>query len=72
MPRRVKSKKLTDEQWSRVYQLRCRAKQGQHLAPDDLAFLEVAFKEDGTRYGAMDVDVFNATVPFGSAVRRKR
>jgi len=68
----VKREKLTEAQWSLVFQLRCRSKQGQHLAPEDLALLEAAFNEDSKRYSAMEPDVFNTTAPFGSNVTTKK
>jgi hypothetical protein len=68
----VKRKKLTEEQWRVVFQLRCRSKQGQHLAQEDRELLAVAFNEDSKRYGAMEPDVFNTTAPFGSDVRWRK
>ena len=65
-------KKLTEAQWRLVFQLRCRSKQGQHLAQEDLALLDAAFNEDSKRYGAMEPDVFNTTVPLGSNVRWRK
>jgi len=55
-----------------VFQLRCRSKQGQDVSQEDLALVYAAFHEDLERYSAMEVDVFNATVPFGSSVRRTK
>lgn len=68
----VRRKKLTEEEWRRVFQLRCRTKQGQDVAQRDLALVYAALREDPKRYSAMDVDVFNATVPFGSNARRTK
>lgn len=68
----TRRKKLTEEEWRRVFQLRCRAKQGQAIAKEDLALIAAAFRDDLERYSAMEVDVFNATVPFGSTVRRTK
>jgi hypothetical protein len=68
----ARPKKLTEEQWRRVFQLRCRSKQGQDVSQEDLALVYAAFHEDLERYSAMEVDVFNATVPFGSSVRRTK
>lgn len=65
----VKRKKLTEEEWRQVFQLRCRAKQGQYLPPEATKLLEAALKEDLKRYSALDEAVFNATVPFGSHAR---
>ena len=63
---------LTAAEWQLVFHLRCRAKQGQALSGDDNALLNRAFKEAPERYTALDVDVFNATVPVGSNVRRNK
>ena len=68
----TRRKKLTEEEWRRVFQLRCRSKQGQDIAKEDLALVDAAFRDDLERYSAMEVDVFNATVPFGSSVRRTK
>jgi len=68
----ARHKKLTEEEWRRVFQLRCRSKQGQDIAKEDLALVDAAFRDDLERYSAMEVDVFNATVPFGSSVRRTK
>ena len=51
-----------------MFQLRCRTKQGQDIAKEDLALVAAAFRDDLERYSAMEVDVFNATVPFGSTM----
>ena len=66
---RVRKARLTEEAWRRVFQLRCKSKQGQQLDTDDRVLIDAAFAEDPRRYGAMDADVFNATVPFGSGAR---
>ena len=68
----ARRKKLTEEEWRRVFQLRCRTKQGQEISKEELALTATAFREDPKRYSALEVDVFNATVPFGSTARRKR
>jgi hypothetical protein len=68
MPR----KKLTEEEWRRLFQMRCRSKQGQELSKKDRALMHAAFKEDPDRYGSMEADVFDATVPFGSNVKARR
>ena len=68
----MKPKKLTEEDWRRVFQIRCRSKQGQLITSAERKFCEKAFQEDFDRYSAMDADVFDATVPFGSNVKYKR
>jgi hypothetical protein len=67
-----RARPLTAAEWQLVFHLRCRAKQGQSLSGDDTALLNRAFGEDPSRYAALDVDVFNATVPVGSNVRRDK
>jgi hypothetical protein len=70
----AKSRKLTDKEWQLVFQLRCKSKQGSEraLSKRERALVDRAFKEDEDKYGDMEIDVFNATVPFGSTVRRRR
>lgn len=69
MPRR---QKLTDAEWRDVFRLRCKSKRGETLSKDERALVDRAYKEDEERYAAMEADVFDATVPFGSAARWKR
>ena len=64
--------KLTDQQWDRVFQSRCRSKQGQVISEDDCALLVAAFNEDPERYNALGSSVFEATAPFGSNVPSKK
>jgi hypothetical protein len=63
---------LTETEWQAVFKGRCNSKRGQLNTPEVQALIERAFRENRKRYGEMDVDVFNATVPFGSNVRRTR
>ena len=67
MPRR--RQKLTEKEWQAVFAARCKSKQGRGLTPAEQALVNRAFAEDEDRYGDMERDVFNATVPFGSNVR---
>lgn len=62
--------KLTEKDWQLVFKARCESKQGRALTPEARALVEAAWREDKERYAAMERDVFNATVPFGSTVRR--
>jgi hypothetical protein len=62
--------KLTEIEWQKVFSVRCKSKQGQLLSDDEHRLIDQAYKEDRARYAAMNRDVFNATVPFGSTVRR--
>lgn len=71
--RKAKRKlKLTESEWSAVFRLRCRSKSGSHLSPEDLDLCKAARDEAPKRYSAMDADVFDAPVPFGSAVKARR
>lgn len=64
--------KLTEAEWIKVFLLRCRSKQGLELAKVDRALVDAAYSQDPERYAAMEPDVFDATVPFGSAARWRR
>jgi hypothetical protein len=66
-----KRKKLTEEDWAKVFIARCQSKQGKTITKEERILVDAAFKEDLNRYSAMEKDVFNATVPFGSVVRWK-
>lgn len=61
--------KLTDVEWQKVFNLRCNSKRGYPLSEDEQALCERAHAEDPKRYGAMNADVFNETVPAGSNAR---
>jgi hypothetical protein len=63
---------LTEDDWAKVFQLRCRSKQGLELSEEDRALTDAAYSEDPERYKALEPDVFDATVPFGSVARWKR
>lgn len=63
--------KLTDVEWRKVFDLRCNSKRGSRLSEIDQALCERAYAEDPKRYGAMNADVFNETVPAGSNARYK-
>lgn len=62
--------KLGGESWRKVFAIRCRSKRGEAITPAELRLCSRARREEPTRYEKMEVDVFNATVPFGSNVRR--
>lgn len=66
------STKLTEGDWSRVFEARCKTKRRQAISTADQALVETAFREDAARYAAMTADVFDATVPAGSLARWKR
>lgn len=63
---------LTEYDWHKVFALRCRSKLGKQLSDEEQALVDAAYRQDRKRYGAMDPDVFDATVPFGSAARYRR
>lgn len=63
---------LTDEDWLKVFELRCKSKRGERLSGAEQRLVERAFRADETRYAALEPDVFDATVPFGSNVRWRR
>lgn len=68
----VESVKLTELEWRAVFKVRCRSKDGELISDEDLALISRARAEDQKRYRAMDPDVFDATVPFGSGAKAKR
>jgi hypothetical protein len=57
---------LTEADWLRVFEIRCRSKRGYDLTDQDRELIARAFELDGDRYAAMNHDVFVATAPFGS------
>ena len=61
---------LTEAQWAMVFRARCKSKQGQALTDEERVLVDAAYEVDKARYGDMEPDVFNATVPFGSSARR--
>lgn len=63
---RRRRRELDAAEWSRVFELRCRSKRGEHLSPEDLALCKSAFISDPERYSTMTEQVFNATKPFGA------
>lgn len=67
-----KKRTLTEDEWRQVFQLRCKSKRGESLSKEERRLVDDAWKSDEKRYSAMEPDVFDATVPFGSAARWKR
>lgn len=65
MTRRAR-RKLTEAQWRTVFDLRCRAKRGEYIRPEDQKLLEMAYHDDADRYRGLDGEVFDATKPFGA------
>jgi hypothetical protein len=66
----ARKRALAEAEWREVFALRCRSKRGERLSPEEQRKCELAFRRDGLRYAEMERDVFNATVPFGSTVKR--
>ncbi len=60
---------LTEAEWEKVFRSRCKSKQGQTLTDEERDLVEAAFRSDEKRYSALEGEVFNATVPFGSQTR---
>lgn len=63
---------LTEREWVDVFKARCRSKRGERLTDEESVLVKRAFATDETRYGDMEADVFDATVPFGSTARARR
>lgn len=68
MPKR---RKLTEADWAKVFAARCQTKQGRPISDEERKLVDAAYKSDLKRYAAMEKEIFNATVPFGSNVRMK-
>jgi hypothetical protein len=68
----AKKRRLTAREWSDVFKARCRSKRGEQLSDEERKLVNAAFASDEKRYGEMELDVFDATVPFGSMARSKR
>lgn len=68
-PSAVPAKKLTEDEWRRVFSLRCQSKRGQGLSDADRDFCHRAFQSDPDRYKAMGAKVFEETASFGSVIR---
>lgn len=60
---------LNESDWAKVFKAKCKSKQGQSVTPEERLLLDAAFKSDPERYGALEAEVFNATVPFGSSAK---
>ncbi len=58
--------KLTEADWDRVFDVRCRSKRGLQLTGVELDLVQRAFNEDPDRYSALSSRVFEATKPAGS------
>lgn len=60
-----------DREWSELFELRCRAKRGERLSPEEQARCAAAYAADPARYKTMGDEVFVVTAPFGSNVRAR-
>jgi hypothetical protein len=69
--RKRRAKCLTDADWAKVFEVRCRGKQGRTVSSEEQDLCQTAYKSDVERYRKMQREVFNATVPFGSSARMK-
>ena len=59
--------RLTEREWRRVFELRCKFKRhGGTPDRDELRLVERALAEDRDRYRALDREVFEETKPFGA------
>ena len=66
-----KRQRLTEGEWAMVFDARCKSKRGEPVSAAERLLVEMAYASDAKRYAAMELDVFNATVPFGSAARAR-
>jgi hypothetical protein len=68
-PKRLGRGRPVDVDWVAVFEARCASKEGRTLSDEERVLCDAAFEADRARYAAMERDVFNATVPFGSCER---
>ncbi len=61
-----KKPKPTESDWTWIFELRCKSKRGQELSKEEQALCARAFNEDRKKYSDTEIDVFNATKPFGA------
>jgi len=54
-----------DERY-RLFQIRCRAKKGEHLSKEEQKYCEAMYKKYPRIYASMSKDVFEETKPFGT------
>jgi hypothetical protein len=69
--RKRRAKLLSETDWAKVFEIRCRGKQGRAVTSEEQELCQAAYKSDVERYRKMQREVFNATVPFGSSARMK-
>jgi hypothetical protein len=70
--RAPKKRLLSEREWRQVFAARCRSKCGERLSDEERELVDAAFASDKKRYAEMELDVFDATVPFGSGARARR
>lgn len=63
---------LTEDDWRRVFALRCKSKRGEALSPAETKLVTRAWRADAARYAAMNPSIFNETAPFGAVLRKSK
>lgn len=66
MARAPKVSPLSELEWGRVFDLRCKSKRGEMLSDDEMKIIVRAYQSDRRRYADMEPRVFEKTKPFGS------
>lgn len=59
----------TPEDARRCFRIRCRSKRGETMSREDSKFCTQMYKKFTEWYGAIEANIFNATVPFGSQAK---
>jgi len=59
-----KRNKLTDLEWERVFNIRCRSKRGEGLSETEQAFVAAAYKDDHERYVGLNEKINKVTRPW--------
>ena len=57
---------MTEKERSRLFRIRCRAKRGEYLSPEDQDFCREMFERYPKSYGEMSQDFHEATKPYGA------
>lgn len=57
---------LTEVEWSRVFNIRCKSKRGEALTSEEAHLIARAFAQDPARYSALGPAAFEATKPVGA------
>lgn len=65
-PKMPKEPKPTEEEWARLFEIRCKAKRGEFLSEAERELVGRTYRADRVRYAAMEASVFEATKPFGA------